>query len=60
MADDVSGGTGGLIVLKRTGSLMFVDVNEIRFSNTHVTDRGSGVVSVFIGDGADSLTYICF
>lgn len=58
VADDVSGGTGGLIVTEEDGYPYVVDVNQIRFSNTHVTDRGNGVVSVFIGDGADSLTYI--
>lgn len=53
-----AGGTGGLVVTEEDGFPYVVDVNQIRFSNTHVTDRGNGVVSVFIGDGADSLTYI--
>lgn len=58
VADDVAGGTGGLIVTEEDGFPYVIDVSEIRFSNAHVTDRGSGVVSVFIGEGGDSLTYI--
>lgn len=58
VADDVAGGTGGLIVTEEDGFPYVIDVSEIRFSNAHVTDRGSGVVSVLIGEGGDSLTYI--
>lgn len=49
----VPGGTGSysLTVEEQDGSPSVADVNKIKFPNGKVTDDGSGVVSVTVGDG---------